>query len=365
MLEKNLPNRIVRLVVYAVAFVALCAFLTFPAFAQTGMQFQVFPIATDDQDTSAGFYNIKTKPGQVYNLQMEVVNTSSTESIYEVSVTNTDTTESGEVNYDTVEVSDESLVYPMTTLLQVEGLDADGRITIPGNSSQMVSFTLSAPTQSYPGVLLGGIKVLDVTQRLEREQNKQANPEQEFGMNIYQEYQTIVAVKLHDNETPVAPNFELTGLKADSYNYRAAIIASIRNSEPILAKKALFSASISPKGSEEFTFKVENKIVDFAPNSVMDYTFTDAAGYGLAAGTYVFYGTLEYEGQIWEFNDELVIEQAQAQAINDSSLNLQGSTNMQNNTFLILMLFVIVFLILLILLIVLILLKTRKNKENK
>ena len=61
--------------------------------------------------------------------------------------------------------------------------------------------------------------------------------------------------------------------------------------------------------------------VDFAPNTVFPLTMLDREGFGLFAGNYRAIITLEHEGQTWTFEEDFVITNTQALAINDGALN--------------------------------------------
>jgi hypothetical protein len=68
-------------------------------------------------------------------------------------------------------------------------------------------------------------------------------------------------------------------------------------------------------------FNIVGMNVDFAPNTVFPLTMLDREGFGLFAGNYTAIITLEHEGQTWHFEEDFVITNTQALAINDEALN--------------------------------------------
>ena len=81
------------------------------------------------------------------------------------------------------------------------------------------------------------------------------------------------------------------------------------------------NTSVYQEGNPYPIFDIVDMNVDFAPNTVFPLTMLDREGFGLFAGNYRAIITLEHEGQTWRFEEDFVITNTQALAINDEALN--------------------------------------------
>jgi len=165
-------------------------------------------------------------------------------------------------------------------------------------------------------MILGAIKVLREATRDERES----------AGAIANQYAHVTAVRLiqSENAADVKADFALGDIIPDLVNYRASIIAHIRNTQPMIVKNASASAAIYPKGDEAPIFESTNETLEFAPNSVFPLSFIDREGYGIDAGDYTAIVAINHEGRDWLFEKDFTILPQIAAEVNNGSVNQHG-----------------------------------------
>lgn len=362
MVQSN--SRAVKLLLWIiVATIAIMSF-TLPVYADDSdpIGFSVEPILPDNQlSADAGYFDLRVEPGAKQKLQLTVENRSSEEKIVEVEAISASTSSHGEVNYTSPGVKDDTLEHPFSEIAKVE----DERIAIPAKSEKVVTVDLEVPNTSFDGIILGSVRIADITARLEREKKESESTvgPGESGMEIYNEYQYVIAVKLSATDKEIQPDFELLDIYADTVNYRASIIVPFRNPVAKLVKEAKLSGEIQAKGTNTPLFSVEGKEFEMAPNSVFNFTFMDEAGTGVRGGDYTFNGKIEYEGEVWDFSQDFNIAAEQAEEVNKESINQNVSAFGSANTNTILLIVLIAIIIILVIIVIIVLVK-RKNANR-
>jgi len=259
------------------------------------------------------FFDLLVYPGQEQDLTMRIGNKSEKEIVVLVELITASTSRNGNINYTSRGMMDETLVHSFEDIAELP----QSHYTIPAESYINVNIKLTVPDQPFEGVMLGAIRVL-------REATAE---EREAAGAVVNQFAHVTAVRLVQNanaEEMTTPDFALGEISAELINFRASIIAHIRNTEPILIKNASITATVFPRGSEHPIFEYNLVSVDFAPNSIMPYSFVDREGYGIEAGDYTMRIYIEHEGKTWSFEEDFTITPQAATAVNERALNQQG-----------------------------------------
>lgn len=319
---------------------------------EDGIGFSVSAVLPENQITpETGYFELKVSPKHTQKLEVVIKNTSQKEKTIQCSVNNVSTTPLGEIDYTTPDVKDESLKYPFAEMASVEA----ETVKVPAKSSVSTYITVTLPEEEFDGVVLGSIKLTDITARLENESKEDGQ-----GIGILNEYEYVLAVLLRENDKEIAPDFKLLDIFTGLSNYQAAITVPIQNPTAQIMGDAIFDGAIYKKGSSEPIFSVTGDDFDIAPNSVMNYRFIDEKGYGISSGDYKFIGKVEYKGQTWDFEQDFTIEAEEAKTVNSAAIN---QTRASNDLGIPIWLVIITILgVILIVLLLLVLLKYRKSK---
>ena len=280
----------------------------------SAMDFSVTPELPDNQRRNGNsFFDLMVQPGQSQDLVIEIANLSDVEILVLLEAITASTSRNGQINYSARGLLDESMQFSFEDLVTLPA----SQFVIPAQSSIQVPIGLTIPDSLFEGTLLGSIRVL-------REATQE---EKDAAGAIVNQYAHVTAVRLVQSESAdaIAADFELGGISAELINFRASIVAEIRNTQPKVIKGARATAAIyAIDDNQQVVFEHTMETLDLAPNSIFPYSFVDREGYGIEAGDYRAVIEIEYEGQSWSFEETFTIDPAVAAEINDNAVNQQG-----------------------------------------
>ena len=285
---------------------AVAVSLALPVQAKASMGFSVEPHFPSNQISDLGYFDLRLTPGQEQEVTLTVTNPTSTEIAVVVEAFTVSTARSGSIDYSSERTNDETLQHSISDLITIP----QPHVIIPADSARDVTLHLTAPNESFDGILLGSLRIL-------REPTEQ---ELEEAGAIVNRFAHAMAIVLSTDDREVQADFALGDIASQITNARASIVVDVRNPQPKLVKEVAAQARIVELESNKEIFS-DTLDVDFAPNSIFPLTFVDRAGYGISAGSYRAYVTLEYAGQTWELEQEFEISPAQASTVNSAALN--------------------------------------------
>jgi len=274
---------------------------------EASMGFSITPHFPENQHSSSGFYDLRITPGQEQDIIVTITNPTDIEIAVGVEAFTVSTARSGTVDYSNARINDETLPYSISELITIP----EPRVVIPANSQREVTLRLSAPNESFDGILLGSLRFL----------REPTESELEAAGAIINRYAHAMAIRLSMNDTELAADFALGEVTSQITNARASIIVDVRNPVARMTRGVKAEARIFELDSNQEIFFYTLDEVDFAPNSVFPFTMVDRAGYGISAGMYRAEITLEYQGQTWKFDQEFEIAPTQAATVNSAARN--------------------------------------------
>jgi len=281
--------------------------LAFTVKAEASMGFSVNPSFPENQRSNSGFYELRITPGQEQDIIVTVVNPTNTQIAVTVEAFTVSTARSGTVDYSNTRVNDETLPHLISDLITI----AEPRVIIPAHSEEDVILKLTAPDESFDGILLGSLRFL----------REPTEDEIESAGAIMNRYAQAIAIRLSMNDRELDADFALGEITSQITNARASIVVDVRNPMARMARGVRAEARIFERDSNREIFYQSLDEVDFAPNSVFPLTMVDRAGYGLNPGIYRAEIMLEYEGQTWQFDQEFEIAPTQAARVNSQARN--------------------------------------------
>jgi len=281
--------------------------IAFTVQAHASMGFSVTPSFPENQQSGSGFYDLRITPGQEQDITVTVTNPTDTEIAVVVEAFTVSTARSGTVDYSNARINDETLPYSISDLITIP----EPRVVISPNSAREVTLRLSAPSESFDGVLLGSLRFL----------REPTEAEREAAGAIMNRYAHAMAIRLSMNDRELTPDFALGEITSQITNARASIVVDVRNPVARMARGARAEARIFELDSNREIFHFSLDEVDFAPNCVFPFTMVDRAGYGIAPGMYRAEITLDYQGETWHFDQEFEIAPTQAATVNSAARN--------------------------------------------
>jgi len=302
--------RIYKKMTMIAVLVVIALVLAMPAAA---MEFSVNADLPENQRQNGSlFFDLLVYPGQEQEIEIVISNTSDADIVVLVETIAASTNRNGQINYTSREPRDESLKFSFEDIAKIP----ESNYVVPAESSIRVPISLTIPNEPFEGAILGSIRVL-------REATQE---ERDAAGAIVNQFANVTAVRLVQSEAAenIPADFTLAGLSATLVNYKASIVANIRNPQPIIIKGASANAVVYPLGSEKAIFEQSIETLDFAPNSTFPLSFIDREGYGIEAGDYKAVIEIRYKGQAWNFEQDFTIEPQVAETINDGALNQTG-----------------------------------------
>lgn len=276
----------------------------------------------NQMDQSVSYFDLRTTPGQIQKLWIEVVNESERELVIDMETVSASTNRNGIIDYKTLGIKDKTLKIPFSDIAAPE---KDVITVWPGDTIK-TAVIINAPEESYDGVILGGIVFTG------RDADGEAETD---GMMIKNRYSYVIGVKLSDNDTPVQPEFELDEIEARTVNHYPAVVHQIRNKNAAIAKHINLKIIVTDEAGN-IVADIAKSAVSMAPNSVMPFAVTltgieNSRFPGeLPAGNYTSEIFLEYEGEEITFREAYTIGSVQTDILNAAVPEAQFQEKQEN-----------------------------------
>lgn len=284
-------------------------------------------------DPTVSYFDLKLKPAQQTQLQVRVTNLSAQPLKLLASPNTGYTLDVGNEAYDRAKLGHRSTApYQLQELL-----GGPQHLTIPANSSQIVTFPLTMPQRRYNGILEGALYFLKLNKNTAQATDKS-------GFQISNRYSMALGVILRQNTTKyVAPKLKLTQIKVGTdsgTNFSPAVKANLANTRPALIRKMTIKSTV--KRGDRILYRTNHKNINMAANSNFNYAITTNHKV-LRAGNYQLHLVASMGSHRWQFTRYFKITAAQAQKTN------QQANVKQNHIKWYIVLEVILFLVLLLL----------------
>lgn len=284
------------------------------------LNFGIKAILPDNQiDKASSFFDLRMKPGEEQTVEVEVTNVIDKEIELHTFVSAAGTNVNGVIDYPQPIAEtkyDESLKYPLPTLVSLEET-----IKVPAKATIKVPVTIKMPSESYDGMIVGGISFYQKEE--EDDQEKQTS-----GMGVKNKFMYRLGVKLIETDTAVEPDLKLLGVKAGQVNYRNAVMANLQNPEAEVLNGLKLEAQVFQKGSDTPIFTAGKDNMKVAPNSNFEYpVYLGKKAFKAGKYTLKLVATADNDKK-WEFSKDFEITQKEAEKYNEeSSVQLDYETD--------------------------------------
>lgn len=275
------------------------------------LNFSVSAVKADNQlDEKNTFFDLLVKPNEGQDLTIKIQNSDSQAHKYRVSINRAGTNRNGVIDYSTHGVKPDKSLSKSNNIESL--VPAPTTVTVAANSTKEYTFHLNVPKKSFPGVILGGIRV----QRVE------SNSKSSKGVSIKNQFAYVIGLQLHSNEDYVAPDMKLLNVKAKQYNARNYVTANLENTKPTIMHNLNVNAKVHTKGTKDKVMTVQKNDMTMAPNSNFDFPI-GANGKALKAGKYtlVLDAKAEKGRYHWHFTKDFVITDKTADKLNKSAVD--------------------------------------------
>lgn len=245
----------------ALLFVVFGLAITQPVHAASNAALGVQPIQSSYQrDKSVTYFDLLLKAGQATPVQVKLTNSSS--SAIKVNVTTTTATSSntGIVDYTGVSnTPDSTLQHKMS-----QALKGNASITVPAKGSATYSATLTMPSQSFSGVMVGGLIFTPAKQT--------ATSSTSGKLGVVNRISYTVAVLARNSSTILAPKLEIGSITSGRIQQVNQIQATVRNTTAAFANHIETITTIKTPSGKTKTLRLAD--AQMAPNSQLHQTWS-------------------------------------------------------------------------------------------
>lgn len=235
---------------------------------------------------------------------------------------------------------DSTLEYPIPDFVK-----GDKEIKIPAQSSKKYKLTIQMPSESFDGVLLGGIRFI-------QKESEESAADQ--NVQIKNRIAYVIGLLLRENDKEVKPSMILNQKKivAGQINGYNKLLVNLQNETPVMLRDVTIKAEIRKKGSDEVLHSFNQTKLRIAPNSNFNLPI-DWENQPFKAGEYTAAVTVENKAidgepeivnQKWHWDEAFTIESKQAKAVNEKAVVIEEEPSTWSYNQLWMGLFVLVFL---------------------
>lgn len=270
-----------------------------PTNAQTGeVDFSVEAVPHEKQiNSDVSYYDLLLSPAEDTTLDFLIHNEQDEEMTFDVSVVNASTNGNGVIVYEETEVSDDA---PSAITELVEQPEV---VTVEASSSKLVSIQLKAPSDSFPGSLLGGIRI-----------SRQMEADTTEAIGIQNRYVYVLGVKLSMGVKKESFDPTLTDVSLQTDTHYPHVVFSVNNQTPSISYPIQVEMVIKAETGKKLRHQMDAR---FVPHGKADLRFP--IGTRLEAGTYetslTFVDT--ETNQTWEWEETLTVSEDESKEMGE------------------------------------------------
>ena len=293
-------------------FLAAMLAMTFTAGAAIG-GFSVSANLPENQaEGVVGFFDLWVDPGDTQEVTINIRNGRDEPISVEMSINPASTSPSGSLHYTVHEpLFDDSMQYRLNDLASFPGGEVTMDLEIPVGATAVVPVNIQIPDGGFDGMVLGGVHVLLGLTDEERER----------GGMLVNRFAQVMPIRLRINGTEhFEPDFALGFVRAEVVAGVSNFRANIHHTSPRISRNALGSMWVYQAGGDTPIMSHVDTRINFAPNTVFEFTLRDRARHGIPAGDYRARIQIEYEGQFWNFEEYFTVTPAEARRMADEAI---------------------------------------------
>jgi len=326
----------------ALATMSVMAFVGGVSAQANSVGFTVSPVASSKQvDKRASYFDLKLKPGTTENISVKVKNTSKSAMTINTSVAKATTSINGAVDYQKA-LANKSVDLPADLGKLITA--SANKILLAGGQTKTVTYQVKMPTESFNGILSGGITFLKPAEK----------GQAKAGMTVNNQYAYTIAVVLHGDHDLTKNDLTLGKIKAKLVNARNTITIPLENHTAAFLNQVATNVKIYKRGGNKVVYQQKTAHGQMAPDSIykMPLKVGDKT---LSAGKYTAVVKVTSKKQHWTFKQNFEITSNEAKKLNQKAVITQKQTPW----------LLIISLILLILLIILLLIWYIRRKQKR
>ncbi|ALS02382.1 hypothetical protein ATZ33_13595 [Enterococcus silesiacus] len=273
--------------------------------AEESIDFTVKPQITGSQiGDNNSYFNLRTSSEKKEELPIKITNYANKTSEYIVSVNSATTNMNGIVDYSQPSVKSIESKQQFSDLVEKR----EQTISIASGEEKVIYIALTAPKNSFDGVILGGITIA-----------KKQDDKDDSKKMIKNEFQYAIAVQLSENDQDITPNLQGGPVQLTQINKRNAVQMLVKNPQPKVMKQVEGTFTITKKGQKTAIVQEKRNGMSFAPNS--EFSLFTMLNDKFKSGEYTYTIKLVNAEGTWTFSEDFSIDQKEANTLNKKSVD--------------------------------------------
>ena len=278
--------------------------------AQTMSAFSVSPLNPETNQPQSSYYELTGKPNTKQKITLRVFNSSDHAIQIQLEANNGSTNNNGITSYLKEGDRDATLKVGFADIATCEAQP----MNIPANDSKDVSVTIQYPKKEFKGVILGGLRLYEVT-----EEEKQVK-------DVTNHVAYTVGVVLQESNEKISPEMHLLSAQPEQRNYHNYISATLQNAAPTIIKTLNVKATVYKKSGKKKMYAHESNNLRMAPNSKFNYGI-NLEDQALKNGTYLMAVKGDADGVPFNFEKEFTIDKKEAKQLNENAVFVKGQAH--------------------------------------
>ncbi|MDT2801581.1 DUF916 and DUF3324 domain-containing protein [Vagococcus lutrae] len=280
------------------------------------LSFNVKPVYPENQlDKDVTYFHLQTTPNMEQTLTIEVTNVGSEPLTIEGLLYTATTNSLGVIEYgESLTEIDETVPMKLTdvaTLPQAE-------MTIAPETTEAFPIHIQMPEKSFGGILLGGITIQEKDDEKDEDKSKEKTS---TGAVIKNKFNYRYVLMLEGTEPHPEPEVKLTNVTASLDHERNAFISELQNPNALLLHSLSVKSEVRKKGESSILYQDEIQDGQLAPNSTLNFPVF-LKGDKFEPGTYNVKCYVSAEGQQWELEQDVTINEETAKKVNQKSVDI-------------------------------------------
>lgn len=320
-------KRYIGAILVVIGFMSSCFFGNIPTFAAETTFSVKAKLPEKQWDQKKTYFDLRVKPDEVENLEVEVQNYTDQEITVAVQANSAVTTDGGVINYEAADPKlDETMSHPFSEMVEV-----DSEVTLAPNETKKVVAKVTVPKESFDGIILGGLQFTHQKELKKTDNKNKANQTQ------------MIGVQLSENDDPMKPEVNLMSVKAGQIDGSNTIFTTLQNPAPKILSNMVVTADVfKGTSTKKSLYHNRKENLNMAPNSTFDYEIS-TENQPFKAGKYTIKLLVEADGEQWELEEAFEIKSEEAKNFN-AKMDKLTETN-HSFIFIIISAFLLVFII--------------------
>lgn len=304
--------------------------------------FYVEPNLPENQyNKNAGYFDLIMEKDMEQTISFDIVNQGNVEMNATINFHDGSTELNAEKSYRQDIKPDASMEHPMTKLATIDKTS----VKVAPNSSERIYVSVSAPSEEFDGVSVGGFTITADTEA-------EVKPKSE-GFELDSRLSYLIALQVRMNENAVDKNLNYISSSADSIAKKPQFTSIIQNDKAVVMNDVTIKGTVTSSKGEEVA-NINKETGGILPNSefVVAYNLVNDK---IEAGDYDIHLKITSEEDSWEWDETVSIAEQVAKDINEQTFKEKNTSYIW---------IILIFIILILLILIIILLRKLRNRER-